>query len=329
MKLRLFYWTLVLMLLSSGIVFAQDAPTPADGLFSVNGELVTRTQFYSELEMQPVPDGQSTRPGGTVLMERLINEMLILQLAKQNGVSPTDAQLNEKVEFIKKQSGPNFDAMLASSGMTIDDLKKRLIIDQVQMNLISMGTDITDDMVKKEYDAELAKTDSPFKKPSQVEIEVLYSNKKARADKALEYIKSGKEFEKVASSYSDDPSIKQNNSKYGWIQRDDRRFPVSVIDAAMKLKAGQVSNVIFASDKYYIVKALNVKEGEITPFDEVKGLIKEQLAITEGSKKNNLQTMMAEFVNAANIQVFNDKYKNIPQEIKQQASQTQPEMPVE
>ena len=329
MKLLYVLGALVLLIVLSTTAFAQEVKPSTDGLFSVNGEVVTKDQFYSDLEMQPVPVGQASKPGGMVLMERLINDMLVMQLAKQKNVSPTEAQINEKIDFIKKQSGANFENMLASSGMTIDDVKKRLLTDQAQINLISMGVEITDEMVKAEFNAEIAKDGSPFKKPKQVDLGVLYSANKAKANKAAEYIKSGKDFGKVALSYSEDPAKKQNNCNYGWVLKGDRRLPAAVVDAALKLKDGQVSGVILGSGKYYIVKANNVKEEVITPFDDVKGLIKEQLAIREGSKKNNLMAMISEFVKTADIQVYNAKYNSIPEQLKAQASQTQPAMPVE
>ncbi|MBI2339445.1 MAG: peptidylprolyl isomerase [Deltaproteobacteria bacterium] len=100
---------------------------------------------------------------------------------------------------------------------------------------------------------------------------------KAKAVKAR--LISGEDFGKVAEEASDDKSSSKKGGDLGPISRDDKRLARrgmdKVVEAAFKLKNGEVSDIIETARAWHIVKVTS--EPEATPFEEAKKTIEFQL----------------------------------------------------
>ena len=83
----------------------------------VNGEKVSKDEFYPRLERIPVQTQQGTKLAGQYVVEQMIGEKLIEQLAKKENVAPTDAQIEAKIKVIRKESNGDIAQLLNSQGM--------------------------------------------------------------------------------------------------------------------------------------------------------------------------------------------------------------------
>lgn len=95
---------------------------------------------------------------------------------------------------------------------------------------------------------------------------------KAKADAILEKLKSGEDFATLAKSESEDGGSSKNGGDLGWIKKGvmDQSFE----DAAFGLEnKGDYSDVIQSESGYHIIKLTDVKEGKVTPFEDVKDSI--------------------------------------------------------
>src|SRR5580704_2407508 len=62
----------------------------------VNGTPITTTEFYADLKgFRPSPN-QPTVPAGAALLQQLIGNLLIEQVARNAGVYPSDADIDEQ-----------------------------------------------------------------------------------------------------------------------------------------------------------------------------------------------------------------------------------------
>ena len=83
---------------------------------------------------------------------------------------------------------------------------------------------------------------------------------KAKAAALLAKLKAGADFKALASTENADDSARKSGGELGWLSRGDLR-DAALADAAFKLKAGQLSDVVQTSDGYAILKAEDRKAG--------------------------------------------------------------------
>src|SRR3990170_7592408 len=144
-------------------------------LVKVNGEIVTQTEFHRiqlaalrEMQNQPDPSRLSDAELSKILAQitpqaivTLIDEMLLMQRAKELSLAVSDAQFAQVLESIRKdnkiETDAAFEAALKSEGMTLAQLKqtlsKRILIGQVQQREIGNRVDVTEAEERAYYDA--------------------------------------------------------------------------------------------------------------------------------------------------------------------------------
>ena len=224
-------------------------------LVKVNGEIVTKTEFeriqigaLRELQNQPDPsrmtDAELSKALAQVTPQAIvtvIDEMLLLQRAKELGYAVTDAQFTQVLASIKKdnklESDEQFESALKSEGLTLAQLKqmlsKRMLIGQVQQREIGSRIDITETEERAYYDAhptEFETTPSVTLREILVNAEVdpvkkapsvgALDDAKAKAEAIRARIVKGESFDKLAAELSDSPS-KANGGLIGPISRDE------------------------------------------------------------------------------------------------------------
>jgi peptidyl-prolyl cis-trans isomerase SurA len=81
--------------------------------------------------------------------------------------------------------------------------------------------------------------------------------RRARAEQALQEVRTGADFRQVAATYSDAPDALQGGL-LGW--RDSERLPTLFVDALRPLAAGQVAPVVRSPNGFHILK-LNDRRG--------------------------------------------------------------------
>ena len=307
---------------------AQPAPNP-EVFATINGEILSKNDFYTNLENYPVRTQTGSIPAGTQVAESMINDALILQYAKKNEVSATDAQINAKLGFITKQYG-NIDFFLMQSGMTLDEFKHKLAVEQSFVNVLTKGINITDANVKSKYDELLKAPKSQFKAPDEANIAFIVTSDANKAQKAYAKLKTGADFNKTAAQFSDDPSAKSGKNISGWVNSATEGFPADVFKAAYKLEKGKYTTAIKTTDKkWYIVKLLDKKAGKVTPLDDVKELLKEQLAMEKAGSNPKVMEGLQEFIKTAAITMSSPKYQALADSIKAKAANETEKKPTE
>ncbi|MCP5061289.1 MAG: hypothetical protein GY936_02345 [Ignavibacteriae bacterium] len=96
----------------------------------------------------------------------------------------------------------------------------------------------------------------------------------------LARIKSGEDFGKLASEYSDDPGSKTKNGELGYFAR--RQMVQSFDEAAFNLKVGEVSDIIDSRFGYHIIKLLDKKQ--YPSYEDEKKQVRE---LYEKTRKNS------------------------------------------
>ena len=206
---------------------AGVALTGTDAVAKVNGEAITQSEFYSQLQRYTPNPQASSGPAGKAVLQQLIMTVLTEQLAKQEGVAPTDAEIDQQLANIKASADKllvrGFDDTLANAGLTEDDLKNFQIKPELaQVKLLTKGVTITDDEIKAFYDQH--KKDQ-FTKPNRAHIKRIAFASSADANAAYADIQKGKPYEDyVSKSIITQPA---DGDLPQWVDLDDMTNPPS------------------------------------------------------------------------------------------------------
>jgi foldase protein PrsA len=286
------------------------------GLLRINGEKISKDEFYTRLERVPVQTPQGPKPAGRYVIEQIISEKLVEQLAKEKGVEPKEEQISKKIDFIKKQSGGDLRKVLAQRGMTIDDLKKQVALQQAVVNLFTRSVKVADSEIQKVYNDALNAKNSPFKRPEQILVSAVVTNSKAKMDKAYAMLKGGQEFAAVAMRMSEVPNAKDSQGKLDWFSRNDGKLPPTASAAIFALTPGNYTAPMQFGKQWVVFRADQKRPAKVTALDEVKDMLREQVAMSKASKNNTFQKDMQAFAKKSDIAVNAERYKTIPDELK-------------
>ncbi len=119
--------------------------------------------------------------------------------------------------------------------------------------------------------------------------EAIAAAQKKIADIAKQ-LEQGEEFAALANQYSDDPrnvdpqnEEVKHDGEVGWINEKSTTWGKAFTDAAIALKPGEVSEPIRSPKGFHIIKADEVKESSVQPFEEVKNKIQSILTDQKAS----------------------------------------------
>jgi peptidyl-prolyl cis-trans isomerase SurA len=302
MKLRAFGSALVLLCLAAPTL-AQ--PIPKAGaprgmvldrvVASVNDEAITLSEVQEE--GQPVirkifqdyvgPERERrVEEAQQRLMDDLIDRRLMYQVAKQEGLLPSTAEVQGALEELKRNNSVTdegqFRLLLKSEGLTVDQIRRsiaeRLAIGRLLVRQVRSAIILSEDDLRKYYEENKQK----FQRESTAEIlHILFpivpgqdeAAAKARAEEALAKVRGGADFAQVgkesaggsAGGAADELSVRRGE------------LAPEIEAVAFGLPAGGVSEPIRTAGGFHLIKVLRVQADPFIPFAEVREQIREQL----------------------------------------------------
>ncbi|SMP17188.1 peptidyl-prolyl cis-trans isomerase SurA [Desulfurobacterium pacificum] len=209
----------------------------------VNGEPVLYSEIVKFAKENGIDDLEKAR-------DKVIERKILLTQAQSEGLKVTDKELNAALEDLAKRSGAKniaeFKKMLQSQGISFEDLKENLKEQLLIAKLIARD-------VKSKInvsDVEIQKICSSLKSHPVRTVYYIYTKSKEKAQKALELLKQGVPFEKVAKELSEDPTTAQNGGYVGKVTKGSLIKPLDI--AVWSTKPGTYK-LVETKNGYYIV----------------------------------------------------------------------------
>lgn len=177
-------------------------------------------------------------------LQGVIDTAYVKMLAKQNGVSVNDKDVDSRLAVVRAQNrlGSNdkvfADVLRNYWGWSVSDFRR----------------DLKDQMLAEKLEAKLD------------------TAAQGRAADAFSHVQRGDDFTSIAKALSEDPAAKDNGGNYGFnITRNDPNVPPEVVEQLFKLSAGAHSAIFEASrldinrpDTLEIVKVLTNDGNTVT-----------------------------------------------------------------
>lgn len=293
--------------------FAQPAPDKT--MVVVNGDKITGANYVKRMEVLPgvgmLINGRFLEgTPGYLTLQQMINETLMIQLAKDKGVAPTEAQITQEIQDRLKDN-PEFAKIFEQMGLTQADLRYDILVQMSEFNLMTMGINIADAQVTRYYEDQ--KKD--FTLPKRYRLRVIAVSS-ADAKKAVDAdIAAGKAFAEIAKERSEDITTKYDGGLMGDIAEEALNANLKPLVIAMK--PGQSTAWLKGSAGPEVKVFLeSVQESRVLPLDDkLKRQIRRKLMMERGSVRNNVPQWMEEKRKAAKMEFqgtpFDEQLKRV------------------
>ena len=258
---------------SSRLATTPSRVVPVDRIVAVvNDEVITQNDLNERVNLVV---RQFQRQGGQLpaqdalqrqILERMVNDLLQVQLAKETGIKVDDATLDKTIERIaleNKMPVIEFRAALERDGIRFsrfrEDIRNEILLARLREREVENAIVVTDAEIETELAREskdasggaeyriahILVTVPPQATPEQIE------QRRRRAVQALTELRQGTSFAQVAATYSDASDALQGGS-LGW--RPAGRLPSLFLETLEKMPDGGVSDVLRSPNGFHILQ---------------------------------------------------------------------------
>jgi len=227
------------------------------------------------------------------MLDRMITELLLLQLAKKKQYNVGE-DVKNYVDKLKRDNNIETDAQfqqaLLQQGIQYEQFLKQIEENILRQILISQEVDrsiVVDETEGVNY---YKLNQAEFVEPEEYKLRAIYLSTEARSADELEAKKTeisdkaaaGQDFAALAAELGDSP-LKENQGDLGFIKKG--QLDKTLEEAVVNLKAGEMTPWVQAKNGWYRLKLEEKKESRLKPYDEVKKDIWEKIFMQKKSKK--------------------------------------------
>ena len=285
----------------------------------INGDVIKGDEYYHRMETLPnvgrVLDSGRVLPmsPGMLTILQLVDDHLVIQLAKDKGLMPTDQEIDDAIKE-SQTADPNFMQNWINSGGTQATLRESLRFPLIEFKLATEGITVSDQEVVDFYHKNQLPNLTIV--PRNVQLRLIAVRDQAGEKTVDDNLGSGTKFEEVAKADSQD-ATSANGGELGTVVTD--RLPKPVVDAIDKtpvgsmtpwvdvpLGNGQDGQPMVAHVKYLIEDKKPDTPIPYTP--ELKDRIRRKMMIDRGRAKNNVEQELSDERKKAKIQITNPQF---------------------
>ena len=256
-------------LVLSGTAFAE---TVERIVAKVNGQIVTLTELDKEVKSAmeqlgpaPTPEENEARIAElqSQVLERIIDNMLVLQVAEDRGLRVPSRFFQEWKQNIMKemdiQSDEELERQVQLQGGSMADLRKRfedgLLLQEVRRMEVDSKVSVSEPEIEERYRLHINEYTDPAKVRLREivvrfdETNEIYQGQKAR--RIRQDIEHGADFAEVARMHSESGS-REAGGDLGFF--NDGELTESLATVAFSLNLGEVSEIIRLEKAFYILR---------------------------------------------------------------------------
>jgi peptidyl-prolyl cis-trans isomerase SurA len=323
---------LFLVLLASVVASADDKKSANAGKkFSldrvvavVNEQVILESELEARLGPLQAQTAQIADPAerrrreaklASQTLDDMVSEDLIVQAAESAKIEVDSSEVQAALDEIKEQNkldDAQLQQALAAQGYTMSgyksDLRRQLMRLRAINQLVAPKVQVTDEDVRARYDQLQRRSEAVsavrlshirFDLPEHPTEQQL-SEAKAKAAKAVERVKAGEEFAKVAAEMSEDDSTKNSGGELGWFQRGSVANP-EWEQIVFSMEKGDVRGPVPGPQGLHVFYVSDVQSTNLKPFAEMKEQINRDLRRRELDKQT--QTWVEELRKKAYIDI--------------------------
>jgi parvulin-like peptidyl-prolyl isomerase len=257
--------------------------------------------LLTDVNKMPDPDKRAARASALrrEVLDRLIDDELILQQATELKLNVSSEQIDASIEEIKKQNNIDDDQLreaLRAQGMSMAtyraDLKRQLLRFRVLNIAVGSRVNVSDEEVKMYYERHLRGSANVQVRASHIFITIpdgadvaTVNEKLALAKKVLERAKT-EDFAKLAREVSDDAATRSEGGDLGFFGKD--MLPKPIEELVFAMKPGEVRGPVRADRGFHVIKLVDRKTKDAKPLEDVKDDIRMQLRAKDMERQTKI-----------------------------------------
>lgn len=244
-----------------------------------------------------VVEAQVAEPLDFQALQDMIGQRIVMQLAKDEGVFPPDAEVSKELEF-RKRINPNYIKELTANGITFDTIKENIGLELARENLLTKGITVT----QQEADDYIKKNPAQFTEPAKADMLWVFVKTKTKQATVDREIQSGQSFQSIALRYSEFDGAKENGGRFPQTSINDMNPTLKNI--VNQTAVGKVSTWLPLSDgfaKFYIQSKTPAKA--MTLDADKKELVRRSIARSRGEQATDLPKRVLDKIKGSEIKV--------------------------
>jgi parvulin-like peptidyl-prolyl isomerase len=246
-----------IFLLSCGVTLAEDKI-----IAIVNCDVITQKElgdFINFTSMQMSPNYTKDEIENKIksikgeLLDKLIEDKLILQEAKKNNVKLDESKVKSRIEELKRNyaSDADFQDDLSRQGLVLADIESRIREQLLMYEIINLKVRSKIVISPSEVTEFYGKHMEEFKSSEERQVDSISTGNADQAKSIFSSLKSGKSPESLSNDSS--ISLDTMNVVRGQLRQD-------IEEVVFKLKEQEVSSPLKIGNKYYIFKLENISQ---------------------------------------------------------------------
>lgn len=285
----------------------------------VNNEVITKNDLNDRVAFivkQLQKQGNNPPPSDVIqkqILEQMINDLVLVQEAKETGIRVDDATLDKAMQRIAEENNLSmtaFRAAMEADGLQWrkfrEDIRNEILRARLREREVESNITVTEAEVDTQVtlEAKEATTDQEFRLahilivvPEQATTAQIDERRK-RALLALSEIRKGTEFAQVSAQFSDAPDGVQGGN-LGW--RPAGRLPQLFLDALKNLPNGETTDILRSPNGFHIVKLLDRRGRDAVPgVQQTRArhiLIRAKEGLSDAEAKGRLDRLRERIVN--------------------------------
>jgi peptidyl-prolyl cis-trans isomerase SurA len=226
----------------------------------VNNEIILESEVQRRLAQarqaiakakQPSPPEDRLREQ---VLDRMVNDLALLQRATQVGLSVDDNTLNRAIARIAEQNGMSvqgLSAQLQSEGIAFErfrqDIREEILLTRLREREVDNRLTVSE----AEIDAFLAAQGASLSRSEEWRVSQILLDSEAKAKAVAQRLQGGEDFAAVARELSLSPDA-TNGGDLGW--RGAERLPTIFLKAVEKLQPGQWTGPFQSPGGFHILR---------------------------------------------------------------------------
>ncbi|MDM7460390.1 MAG: peptidyl-prolyl cis-trans isomerase [bacterium] len=312
----------------------QSAAVAKVGETPINQEMYLR-----RLELMPTPvqiagNQATTAPAGYTTLVQMIREQVLLDMAKEEGVLPTDQQVEERVQREMKNN-PQIKQAITEQRLTLDDYRQRVRVALAEFNMVTKGVTVTEQEVKQAYE----QNKQAFYRPANASVRFIIVQNPEVRKQIDDDLQRGFNFQSVVNKYAQNPvaGVQANQGEIaleGALPENpqERQAALRIRNTLKNAKPMQVTEWLpVGAGLVARFEVLAKTEGRQLPFEEVKDQIREALMLQKGRQTNRdlnleLAKRMANTPVEIKSEAWKKQYEKDMEELKKAISEAEKQM---
>lgn len=272
---------MALLTLFSGLSYATEVIDRIVAI--VNDDIITLSDFNKYIVSLPV---QTVEINKDQALNDLVEQMILTQEAAKLGITVTDAEIDRSIENVKGRldmSDEQMNEMLTKQNLTTEQFRNQwrlqILSGKLVSTLVKGRIAVTDEEIKdlyKQYYGEIENAD-------EVEIAHILISFDAseeqqalqKANKVAELAKSGSNFSKLVSEYSDDTFSKDKEGVLGYFNKGE--LVSELEDVVSVTEVGKTSGPVKTISGFHIIKVLDRNTLDENSVDQYREQLRQEI----------------------------------------------------